>query len=348
MKKPASLKSNDVVAIVSLSSGILGEPFCTHSLALGIKRLEEFGLKPKFMPNSLKGVDFLDQNPEARATDLKTAFSDPEVKAIICAIGGEDTYRILPYLMEDAEFKNLVKSNPKIFIGYSDSTINHLMFQSLGLTTFYGHAFLVDFAELDQAMLPYSRQSFEMMFTNQAVQEIKSSPVWYEERKTYGVENLNRPRVSHQETHGFLTLRGTGMRTGKLWGGCLESIYEALVGERYPEQKEVCQKYELFKTNFTTKDLIVFLETSEEQPTPAKYQVMLQTLIDNQLLANAQALIMGKPQDESYFTQYQEILVALTKDLQIPVLYNINFGHAHPKTILPYGVTAQVDFDKKV
>ena len=51
-----NLKKGDKVAIVSLSSGILGEPFVKHEVELGIKRLKELGLIPVFMKNSLKGI----------------------------------------------------------------------------------------------------------------------------------------------------------------------------------------------------------------------------------------------------------------------------------------------------
>ena len=128
MRKPEPLRRGDKVAVVSLSSGMLGEESCRHNVALGTKRLREFGLEPVFMPNSLKGIEYLDKNPQARAEDLKEAFRDNSVKGIICAIGGDDTYRLLPYLMEDPEFATLVKTKPKLFTGFSDTTINHLMF----------------------------------------------------------------------------------------------------------------------------------------------------------------------------------------------------------------------------
>ena len=87
------------------------------------------------MPNSLKGVEFILNNPSRRAKDLKLAFKDDSIRGIICTIGGDDTYKTIPYLMEDEEFKNLVKNSPKIFVGFSDSTNNHLMFNKLGLVT---------------------------------------------------------------------------------------------------------------------------------------------------------------------------------------------------------------------
>ena len=150
MNKPFCLKKGDKVAIVSLSRGLLGEDFIKHELELGIKRLENFGLVPIIMPNATKGIKYLEENPRARASDLKEAFQNPEIKGIICAIGGDDTYKIIPYLMEDQEFIEAVKNNPKLFTGFSDSTIDHMMLYRLGLKTFYGPCFLVDLAELDK------------------------------------------------------------------------------------------------------------------------------------------------------------------------------------------------------
>jgi muramoyltetrapeptide carboxypeptidase LdcA involved in peptidoglycan recycling len=52
------------------------------------------------------------------------ALKDPSIKAIISSIGGEESIRLLPYIDFD-----VIKNNPKIFMGYSDSTITHFMFR---------------------------------------------------------------------------------------------------------------------------------------------------------------------------------------------------------------------------
>ena len=104
MQYARKLRKGDKVAIVSLSSGMLGEEFCSHNIEIGVKRLKEYGLEPVFMSNALKGIEYLQAHPQARAKDLKDAFQDNSIAGIICAIGGDDTYRLLPYLMEDEEF----------------------------------------------------------------------------------------------------------------------------------------------------------------------------------------------------------------------------------------------------
>ena len=113
------------VAIVSLSRGIIGESFVKFETDIGIKRLKDFGLNVKFMPHALSGLDYVEKHPEKRAQDLLEAFRDPEIDMILCAIGGDDTYRLLPYLFENNELKKAVTN--KVFLGFSDTTINHFM-----------------------------------------------------------------------------------------------------------------------------------------------------------------------------------------------------------------------------
>ena len=146
------------IGIISLSSGIIGEDFVKHEVDLGIQRLKDLGLNPIFLPHSLKGLDFIKEHPEARAEDLIHAFSDDSIDMILCAIGGDDTYRLLPYLFENDQLQKVIK--PKIFLGFSDTTMNHLMLHKLGVKTFYGQSFLADICELDKEMLPYSLHYF--------------------------------------------------------------------------------------------------------------------------------------------------------------------------------------------
>ena len=185
MQYARKLRKGDKVAIVSLSSGMLGEEFCSHNIEIGVKRLKEYGLEPVFMPNALKGSEYLQTHPQARAKDLKDAFLDNSIAGIICAIGGDDTYRLLPYLMEDEEFIKAVEEHPKLFTGFSDTTINHLMFYKLGLSTYYGPNFICDLGEIADEMLPYTKRAFESYLEGNESDEIISSDTWYEEREDF-------------------------------------------------------------------------------------------------------------------------------------------------------------------
>lgn len=347
MLKPYKLNKGDKVAIVSLSRGLLGMPFCSHQLELGIKRLEEMGLVPVVMPNALKELDYLANHPEERASDLKRAFMDDEIKGIICAIGGDDTYKTIPYLLNDGEFKEAVINHPKIFTGYSDTTNNHLMLNKLGLSTFYGPNILNDIAELDNEMIPYTKAYFNKFFENEDSFEITSSPLWYEERTEFGKNQLGQPRVTHKEEHGYETINGGGVATGKLYGGCLESIYDGLTGGKYGDEAEVFKKYEIFPTDEEWKEKILFLETSDGKPTPNDLEKMLMELKNRNILRSVKGLLVGKPQDEEYYDEYKEVYKRVFCDLKTPVLFNLNFGHAYPRCIVPYDAETVVDYDNK-
>src|SRR5699024_9064708 len=154
MLKQRRLYPGDRVAMVSLSWGGLGDPQFLHKYDIAKKRLkEEFQLELVPMPHALKGNDFVARHPELRARDLMDAFRDRSIAAIFCAIGGDDTIRTLPYI----DFA-VMRDNPKICMGYSDTTINHLMMQRAGLVSFYGPSVMCEFGEY-VLMFDYTREA---------------------------------------------------------------------------------------------------------------------------------------------------------------------------------------------
>lgn len=342
------LNPNDKVAVISLSSGVLGEPFVAHELELGIKRLKEFGLEPVIMPNSLKGLDDLKSHPEARAEDLKTAFADKNIKAIICAIGGNDTYRTLPYLLSDETFINNVKNNPKIFMGFSDTTTNHLMFHKLGLNTFYGPALLTDFAEFANEMLPYTKNAIEYLFNPSKNYEIKSSPIWYEDRTDFSVNAVGTDRISHKETKGYEVLQGDKIVSGELLGGCIDVLEDNLFPDENDFEKiSILNKYKIFPTNDDWKNKIMFIETSETKMSPENYKKIIKKFKEIGVFNQINGLLVGKPIDEVFYEEYKQILKEELAEFNFPIIYNLNFGHAYPRMVLPYGATCEIDPTKK-
>ena len=232
------------VAIVSLSSGVLGEDFVQHEVKIGLERLRRFGLEVKFMENALKGLDYLKEHPEKRAEDLLRAFSDDSVDMILCAIGGEDTYRLLPYLFEEGKLEKVVKK--KIFLGFSDTTMNHLMLHKLGIKSFYGQAFLPDICELEEEMLPYSEKYFSELIQSGSIRSLEPSPIWYEERTDFGPKAIGTKRVSH-ENEGFLLLQGSPVFQGEILGGCIDTLYDIFDTTRHEETVALLSKLDVDK-----------------------------------------------------------------------------------------------------
>lgn len=342
MKK---LQTGDKIAVVSLSSGVAGESFVKHEIDLAKKRIANMGYKLVFMDNAMKGLEFLANNPKAKADDLLQAFEDKSIKMIICAIGGDNAYEICPHVFENQKLIEAIKNNPKIFLGFSDSTTNHLIFNKLGLNTFYGQCLLVDVAELDQNMLQYSEKHFKNLLNGYCDKNIEPSEVWYEERKDFSPAALGTKRVCHKETRGYVAInKPQSPVEGKLFGGCIDVIYDLLSGARHPLAKEYCDKYQIFPKNPDFyEDKILFLETSDSKPTPIEFEKMINSLLELGILQASRAILFGKPQDQVYIDEYEKILREKIKDT--PILFNMNFGHALPHAILPYGRNAKVDFE---
>ena len=333
------------VEIVSLSSGIIGEAFAAHELKIGIERLKSMGLQVKFSKHALKGIDYIKGHPEDRAADLIEAYADSEVDMILCAIGGDDTYRLLPYLFEDDRLKNVVNEKP--FLGFSDTTINHLMLHKLGIKTFYGQSFLADICELENEMLPYTAQFFKELITTGMIKKVRPSDVWYEERTEFDESQIGVPRGKHQNA-GFELLQGSAVFSGKILGGCIDSIYDIFNNDRYRDSIDLCKKYELFPNLDDWKGRILLLETSEEKPSPEMYEKMLLVLKEYGLFKAVSGVLVGKPMDEAYADEYKNLLIKIIDSPELPILFNINIGHATPRCIIPFGVQAIVDADKQV
>ena len=332
------------IAIVSLSSGIIGEPSVQFEVEIGLRRLEEYGLNVRFMPHARKGLEYVKAHPEKRAEDLLQAFRDPEIDMILCAIGGDDTYRLLPYLFEHNELADAVTD--KVFLGFSDTTINHLMLHRAGLRTFYGQAFFSDICELGPEMHPYTRRYFEELIRTGGIREVTPSPVWYREREAFTTEQVGKQLPACPD-HGYELLQGPSVFSGKILGGCIDSIYDCFSGERYADMPVLCERYGLFPEAADWKGRILLLESSEEKPSPEKYRQALAYLKERGVFEAVSGVLAGKPMDEAYAEEYRKLLVEAAARPELPILFNINIGHAMPRCIMPFGVDAVVDAEKQ-
>ena len=75
---------------------------------------------------------------------------------------------------------------------------------------------------------------------------------------------------------------------------------------------------------------------------------MLHALKEYGLFDVISGVLVGKPIDETYSTEYCDLLVKVIDKPELPILYNINIGHATPRCIIPFGVNAHVDAEQQV
>ncbi|HCC07255.1 MAG TPA: hypothetical protein DEP72_03685 [Clostridiales bacterium] len=127
------LKKGDIIGIVSPSGSITKEIMIQFNE--GVKFLKEQGFNIKYGKNIFKVDDYSAGTPEEKADDINEMFADKEVKAIICSQGGDNANSVLPLL--DYE---LIKNNPKVFMGISDITVLLLgIYKKTGMITFHGN-----------------------------------------------------------------------------------------------------------------------------------------------------------------------------------------------------------------
>ncbi len=333
MLKPKKLNKGDKVATISLSWGGAGE--IPSRYEAGKKQLQEvFGLEVVETQHALKSANWIYQNPQARADDLMEAFADPSIKAIISNIGGDDSVRTLKYIDLD-----VIKQNPKIFLGFSDSTVTHLCCLKAGLVSFYGTSVLVGFAE-NGGMHSYQIEDIKRtLFSNESIGEIRPNDEgWTSERLEWSDPSLQNQKRQLTSNAGWNWLQGTEKVKGHLIGGCIE-VLEFLKGTDYWVEDDLW------------KDAILFLETSEDMPEPEYVKWWLRNYAAQGILEKINGMIVGRPYDNKFDMEYnQEILKVMKEEglTDLPIVTGMDFGHTCPTFTLPYGVKAVMDCEKKM
>ena len=96
------------------------------------------------------------------------------------------------------------------------------------------------------------------------------------------------------------------------------------------------------------KDKILLIETAEGASAPDEYRKMVKALKKSGIFDVLSGVIVGKPIDNLYAEEYKQILIDVIDDPNLPIVFNINIGHATPRAIIPFGVKATVDTDRQV
>ena len=332
MIKPRRLRAGDTVATVSLSWG--GPGAMLHRYHEGKRQLmERFGVRVVETPHALRDPEWLRRNPQARADDLMGAFADPGIRGIISTIGGEESIRLLPLI--DAR---VISANPKVFVGYSDTTVTHLACHAAGLVTFYGPAIMAGFAE-NAGMFPYMADSVHRtMFTAEPPGRVMPNrDGWTVERLDWADPGNQRRRRTLQPSMPWQFLSGHAVVTGPLIGGCLEVLSWLRGTPAWPHA-----------TAF--EKAILFIETSEEAVSPAYVARELRVLAAMGILQRLSGLIVGRPDGNiapERFAEYDRAVLEVVHDeigrIDLAVITQMDFGHTDPFFVLPYGVAARID-----
>jgi muramoyltetrapeptide carboxypeptidase LdcA involved in peptidoglycan recycling len=332
--RPKRLSPGDRVAAVSLSWG--GPGAFPHRFAAGVSQLHsEFGLEVVPMPNALRDPEWLAANPRARADDLMEAFEDRSVAGVISSIGGDDSIRILPFV--DLA---VIRSNPKVFLGYSDTTVAHAACLRAGLTTFYGPAVMAGFAENGGVHEYLRRGVMHTLFdATEPLQWRENTDGWTVELLDWAdPANQDRPRTL-RETSGW-RWHGDSRAEGPIVAACLEPLDWIRGTEWWPDLDAA----------------VLAIETSEEQPPPVVVARFLRSLAAMGDLEKLQALLLGRPGGAELRPQdhlrYDEAVLRVVRGEagreDLPVVTGVDFGHTDPTWTIPIGQPVIVDPERRV
>ena len=301
MIKPKRLKKGQTIGIISPSSGV----WKRSELWRSIEEIENWGYKVKVGEHAYKKRFYLAGSDEERAEDLLDFFKDDNIDAIFCSQGGYGSARILKHLDFD-----VIRNNPKIFIGYSDITSLHIAINKLShLVTFHGPCALS--AGSDE-MTRYRR---EHLF-----------------RALEDEEPIGKIEISGRNKY-LVTVNG-GKTEATVIGGNLTLLCSTL-GTPY---------------EIETKDKIVFIEELDTEPwimdhmlthllNSGKLQEAAGIVIGDCQNCEPFKLDAGFPNQCSL----EDVIFDLLRPLNLPVLYGLPIGHTKDLATIPLGVLGFLD-----
>lgn len=313
---PAKLKTGDEIRVISPSDSLARVGGMEENL-VAKERLEAIGFKVTFGAH-IDENDILDSAKiESRVADLHAAFLDPNVKGILATIGGETANELLPYI--DWE---IIRNNPKVFCGYSDTTALHAaIFAKTGLVTYYGPSYS---SFKMTALQSYQTNSFVNAVVATKPQPIVASEFWASDPWF-----LADYRPDHQpNTWKTYT---DGKVTGIVLGGNIDTLYLTFGTP--------------FQPDLTVKPILL-VEQAEGTNSYVLARQLAQLL---QVCPHPKGLIIGRAPKETGTTE-EMLLYILAKYpvlKQIPVIYDVNVGHAQPIATIPLGAVVTLDATHK-
>lgn len=308
---PNRLKKGDTIGIVSPSKPILEKKkICVNN---AIKYLETLGLNVISAKNAFSKDKYGVSGGTAkeRADDINKMFFDKNINAIWCIQGGETANEIL-----DLIDYNLIKKNPKIFLGKSDIDLLHLAInKKTGLTTFHSPDIKLGIGDMD---FEYSKKWFIKRLLKGEIGEIERFTDWKTVRQ--------------------------GNAEGKIVGCNLSSILKLAGTEYFPDFKNAI----LFLENYEggIKTIIYKLTQLKQIGVFEKIKGMVIGYIYG--FQNKEYLRQNPKLDkDGSRVNYENIVLDIVKDYDFPILKINEFGHRCPNAILPIGVKVKLDATNK-
>ncbi|MBO1756892.1 S66 peptidase family protein [Allobranchiibius sp. CTAmp26] len=327
-------RTGEKVAVVSPSFAAPAVAAAVHEQAM-TRLAAVTGLVPVEYPTTRQ----LGASAEERAADLNAAFADPEIRAVVATIGGEDQITVIPHLDP-----RVVVADPKPFVGYSDNTNILNWLWTHGVPGFYGGSTQVQLGP-GPRVDPIHQSSLRAALVTGEHLEVTEPG----ESQDVG-HDWNDPRAltefgSREPTEPWAWAGPARSVTGRTWGGCIEVLQWILTAGRFPADPAILEGG------------VLLVETSEELIPAQEFGWIMRSLGERGVLAAVDAIVVARP-PTSTFTVQPSLAERKAKreeqrDTALAVVGRYNpdavvvigppFGHTRPQWIVPYGGRMTVD-----
>jgi len=238
---PPKARPGEKVAVVSPSFAAPGVAAAVHEQAM--RRLTEV---TQLVPVEYPTTRRVGASPQDRAADLNAAFADPEIRAVLATIGGEDQITVVPHLNPE-----LVRADPKPFIGYSDNTNLLSWLWTQGVAGFYGGSTQVQLGP-GPAVDPCHRRALRAALLTGEWLEVTDPGASEDVGKDWADPAALTEYGDREPTEPWSWSGPARTVTGRTWGGCIEVLQWILTAGRFPPDPVVLDGG------------VLILETSEE------------------------------------------------------------------------------------
>jgi len=301
MIKPKALKFGDTLGVIAPAS-----PTTEENVKKSYDSLVEMGFKVKMGKSCYGNYGYLAGPDGLRAGDINNMFKDKEVDGIICLRGGYGTPRILDLLDYD-----LIKNNPKIFIGYSDITALHIAITKISnLVTFHGPMVSSD--------LIGGFNDFSKMSLYNFIMEGKF------------IGSIKNPKGEEIET-----ING-GIAEGEIIGGNLSLIADT-IGTPYEIdlKGKILFIEEIGEEPYQIDRMLTQLRLSGKLKEA-----------EGIILGDFNNCVAKTLKYDDSLT-LKQVIEDIIKPIERPTIANLRAGHCEPIVTLPFGVKAKLDANKK-
>jgi muramoyltetrapeptide carboxypeptidase len=299
MLKAKALHPGDTIALIAPAS----TPQTSEKITKSVRYFEELGYHVSLGKHIEKQHGYLAGTDKERLDDLHKMIGNKKVKAIFFIRGGYGSIRLLPYIDYD-----LIKRNPKIIVGYSDSTaLFHAIYKKTSLQSlFFGPMPGVD---IWNGFDPFAEECMWRSLTS---------------NKAYGKLPSAKGEIKLFGKNKFESVEG------RIFGGNL-TVFSSIMGTPFIP---------------TLKDQILFFEDVGEAP--YRIDRYLAQLKAAGILHSLKAILLGQftdcdPEKGKPSLTTEQVFKDYFSKLNIPVLMNLPFGHIPRQWTVPLGAKMQIE-----